>query len=122
MIPACERFGIGLLPYFPLASGMLTGKYRRGEPAPEGTRLGDPGRGDRMLTDANFDVVEALTEFARDRGVSLLHVAIGGLAAQPAVASVIAGATRPEQVEANVEAGTWKPTSDDLDELDRIAP
>jgi aryl-alcohol dehydrogenase-like predicted oxidoreductase len=117
LLPTCERLGIGVLPYFPLASGLLTGKYRRGEPAPEGTRL--HGR-DEQLTDENFDCVEALQRFADERGVSLLTVAIGGLAAQPAVTSVIAGATRPEQVRANVEAGRWEPSPEDLAELEAV--
>jgi aryl-alcohol dehydrogenase-like predicted oxidoreductase len=112
---------VGVLPYFPLASGLLTGKYRRGEPAPEGTRLAN-ARFARQMTDARFDVVEALEAFAAERGLSLLDVAIGGLAAQPAVGSVIAGATRPEQVKANVAAGRWTPTADDLAALDAIAP
>jgi aryl-alcohol dehydrogenase-like predicted oxidoreductase len=119
LVPAAERCGVGLLPYYPLASGLLTGKYRRGEPPDEGTKLAS--RPER-LTDAAFDVVEALTPFAESRGLSLLEVAIGGLAAQPAVGSVIAGATSPEQVRANVAAGQWQPSEDDLAELDRIAP
>jgi aryl-alcohol dehydrogenase-like predicted oxidoreductase len=122
VIPACERFGVGMLPYFPLASGLLTGKYRRGEGAPDGTRLGASPRADRWLRDDYFDVVEALETFARERGVELLDVALGGLAAQPTVGSVIAGATRPEQIEANVAATAWQPSPDDLAELDRIAP
>ena len=117
LVPALEAYGIGLLPYFPLASGLLTGKYRRGEAAPAGSRL--EGR-DGTLTDAAFDVVEGLDAFASSRGVALLDVAIGGLAAQPAVASVIAGATSPEQVDANVAAGEWEPTVEDLAELDEI--
>jgi aryl-alcohol dehydrogenase-like predicted oxidoreductase len=122
VIPACERFGQGMLPFFPLASGMLTGKYRRNEAAPEGTRLSNPGFAGRQLSDANFDVVEGLEAFAADRGLTLLQVAMGGLAAQPTVASVIAGATKPEQVAANAEAGTWVPTADDLAEINRLAP
>jgi aryl-alcohol dehydrogenase-like predicted oxidoreductase len=111
LLPTCARLGIGVLPYFPLASGLLTGKYRRGQPPPEGTRLaGNPAR----LTDEAFDRVEALERYAEQRGRTLLEVAIGGLAAQPAVASVIAGATKPEQVRANVEAGAWEPDAGDL--------
>ncbi len=117
--PACEHFGLGILPYFPLASGLLSGKYRKGENAPEGTRLA--GRTD-ALSDERFDAVEKLETFAAERDVSLLHVAIGGLGAQKAVASVIAGATRPEQVRANVEAGSWRPTPEDLAELDKLVP
>jgi aryl-alcohol dehydrogenase-like predicted oxidoreductase len=119
LVPACVRHGIGVLPYFPLASGLLTGKYRRGEPAPEGTRLG--ARVD-SVRDRTFDALEQLETFARDRDISLLDVAIGGLAAQPAVGSVIAGATRPEQVRANAAAGAWIPTADDLAAIDAIVP
>jgi aryl-alcohol dehydrogenase-like predicted oxidoreductase len=116
--PACERLGVSILPFFPLASGLLSGKYRRGEPGPEGTRLagGEAGSG------AQFDVVEGLEAFAAARGIGLIDVAIAGLGAQPAVASVIAGATRPEQVAANVAALRWQPSAGDLAELDRIAP
>ncbi|MBW8732604.1 MAG: aldo/keto reductase [Terrabacter sp.] len=117
LVPACEHVGVGLLPFFPLASGLLTGKYRRGEPAPEGTRLA--GMADR-LDGADWDTIEALEAYAAQRGLRPIDVAIGGLAAQPAVASVIAGATRPEQVVDNVRAGLWEPTAEDLAELDQI--
>jgi aryl-alcohol dehydrogenase-like predicted oxidoreductase len=111
LLPTAERLEIGVLPYFPLASGLLTGKYRRGRPAPAGTRLAlRPER----LTDDAFDRIEALETFAGSRGVSLLDVAIGGLAAQPAIASVIAGATKPEQARANAAAGDWVPMDGDL--------
>jgi aryl-alcohol dehydrogenase-like predicted oxidoreductase len=114
LLPTAERLEIGVLPYFPLASGLLTGKYRRGRPAPAGTRLAlRPER----LTDDAFDTIEALESFAESRGVSLLDVAIGGLAAQPAIASVIAGATKPEQVRANAAAGDWVPMDGDLQAL-----
>jgi aryl-alcohol dehydrogenase-like predicted oxidoreductase len=119
LAPACERYGVGILPYFPLASGLLTGKYRRDRPRPTGTRL--EGR-DQVFTDENLDRIEALAAFAGSRGVTMLDVAIGGLAAQPAVASVIAGAMTPEQVRANAAAGRWVPSADDLQELDRVAP
>ncbi|WP_062998929.1 aldo/keto reductase [Nocardia mikamii] len=119
LVPALEHYGIGLLPYFPLASGLLTGKYKRGVPAPEGSRIQAWGR-ESALTDAAFDIVEQLEDFAAQRSIALLDVAIGGLAAQPAVSSVIAGATSPEQVEANVRAGQWQPTAEDLVEIDRI--
>lgn len=119
VVPACQRFGLGLLPYFPLASGLLTGKYRRGEPAPAGARLA-ADRFAARLAGARWDAIEALDAFAEQRGLNLLDVAIGGLAAQPTVASVIAGATRPEQVHANVAAGAWEPTADDLATLDEI--
>jgi aryl-alcohol dehydrogenase-like predicted oxidoreductase len=114
VVPAAVRLGLGVIPYFPLASGLLTGKYRRGEPAPDGTRL--HGR-DTAGTDAQFDTIEALERYAAERGVSLLEVAIGGLAALPGVASVIAGATTPEQVRANAAAGRWTPTAADLEAL-----
>ena len=123
VIPACERFGVGMLPYFPLANGALTGKYRRGRDVPEGTRLGNnPERAQQVLTDETYDRLEMIEWYAGERGVSLLHVAIGGLAAQPAVGSVIAGATRAEQVRANAEAGLWEPSADDLRILDEVAP
>ncbi len=119
--PVAARLDMGILPYFPLTSGLLTGKYRRGEQPPAGTRLGmDSGRARDLMTDTNFDVVEALDEFARERGVHLLDVAIGALVAQPQVVSVIAGATTPEQVAANARAGRWTPTAADLDRIDRI--
>ncbi|MGO4359800.1 aldo/keto reductase [Terrabacter sp. RAF57] len=117
VVPACEHVGVGLLPFFPLASGLLTGKYRRGEPAPEGTRLA--GMADR-LGGADWDTIEALEAYAAQRGLRPIDVAIGGLAAQPAVASVIAGATRPEQVVDNVRAGLWEPTVEDLAEIDAV--
>ncbi len=119
VVPACEEFGVGVLPYFPLASGLLTGKYTRGEPAPKGTRYGEWGL---QAGDDRFDVVEKLQRFAAERGVEILDVAMGGLAAQPAVASVIAGATTVEQVRRNAEAIAWRPTADDLVELDQVAP
>jgi aryl-alcohol dehydrogenase-like predicted oxidoreductase len=114
LLPTCARLGLGVLPYFPLASGLLTGKYRRGEPRPEGTRLS--GR-DEVFTDETYGRIEALEGFAESRGLTLLDVAVGGLLAQPAVASVIAGATKPEQVRANVAAGAWEPSGDDLASL-----
>jgi aryl-alcohol dehydrogenase-like predicted oxidoreductase len=118
VVPACERLGVSVLPFFPLAKGLLSGKYRRGEKGPEGTRLAgsEPGSAEQ------FDVVERLEAFAAERGIGLVDVAVAGLAAQPAVGSVIAGATRPEQVRANVAALTWEPSAADLAELDRIAP
>jgi aryl-alcohol dehydrogenase-like predicted oxidoreductase len=119
VIPACVEHGIGMLPFFPLASGLLTGKYKRDGTAPEGSRL--VGRGD-WLTEEAFDKVEALEKLADERGRSLLDLAIGGLAAQPGVASVIAGATRPEQVVANVKAGEWEPTAEDLAAIDAVVP
>jgi aryl-alcohol dehydrogenase-like predicted oxidoreductase len=117
LLPTCERLGIGVLPYFPLASGLLTGKYRRGDQRPEGTRLA--GR-DEVFTDETFGRLEALEEFAKEHGLTLLNVAIGGLLAQPAIASVIAGATKPEQVRANAKAAEWEATPEDLAELNRL--
>ncbi|MFI6328039.1 aldo/keto reductase [Micromonospora chersina] len=120
VIPACERFGLGMLPFFPLANGLLTGKYKRDEAPPAGSRLSGGGRYAERLAAADWDTIEAISEFAAQRGISMLQVAIGGLAARPAVTSVIAGATTPEQVRANAEAGTWQPTDEDLDALDAI--
>ena len=117
LVPACERYGIGLFPYFPLAYGLLTDKYRRGEAAPEGSRLAaQAGR----LAGADWDRIEALKAFADARDIPLLTLAIGGVAAQPAVSSVISGATRPEQIAANVAAGEWEPSAADLVELDEL--
>lgn len=111
VLPLCRELGIGYVPYFPLESGLLTGKYRRGQPHPEGARLS--GRDDR-LTDERLRLVEALEAFATERGVTLLEVAVGGLASIPAIASVIAGATSPEQVRANAAAGAWHATEAEL--------
>lgn len=114
LVPALDHTGQGLLPFFPLAAGLLTGKYRRGEAAPDGSRLAkQPDR----LQSADFDTIEALQSFADQRGITLLDVAIGGLAAMPTVASVIAGATTVDQIAANVAAGLWQPTDEDLAEL-----
>jgi aryl-alcohol dehydrogenase-like predicted oxidoreductase len=120
LIPAIEHLGIGLLPYFPLASGLLTGKYRRGEPAPAGSRLAQPASQDRLSDQSKFDVIEALEGFAKERGISLLTVAIGSLLARPVVASVIAGAMSPEQVAANFAAADWVVTEEDWQQLDQI--
>ncbi|WP_018217036.1 aldo/keto reductase [Salinispora vitiensis] len=114
VVPACERFGLGLLPFFPLANGLLTGKYKRGEAPPSGSRLAGGGRYAARLAAADWDTIEALQAYAAERGLSLLQVAIGGLAAQPAVTSVIAGATTPDQIRANAAAGAWVPDADDL--------
>jgi aryl-alcohol dehydrogenase-like predicted oxidoreductase len=116
VLPALRQYGIGLLPYYPLASGLLTGKYRRGHPPPPGSRIQAWGQ-ESVLTDATFDVLESLGAFAEEQGIGLLDVAIGGLAAQPAVASVIAGATTPEQAKANAAAGAWHPSAADLARL-----
>ncbi|HKX14233.1 MAG TPA: aldo/keto reductase [Propionibacteriaceae bacterium] len=114
LVPALEHTEQSLLPYFPLARGLLAGKYHRGEPAPSGTRL---ARDRVQLERANFDLIEAIEAYAAERDLSMLQVAIGGLAAMPTVGSVIAGATSEEQVKQNVAAGSWVPSGDDLDAL-----
>jgi aryl-alcohol dehydrogenase-like predicted oxidoreductase len=111
VLPACERLGIGFVPFFPLASGLLTGKYRPGEPGPAGARLS--GR-DQVASRDQFTLLAALQRYADERHVSLADVAIGALLAQPAVSSVIAGATKPDQVHANAAAARWTPDADDL--------
>ena len=120
LVPACNAHGLGVLPYVPLASGLLTGKYQRGAAAPEGTRLSAP-RFKGALSDKNFDKVEKLSAFAADAGHSLLELAIGWLASQPHVPSVIAGATKPEQVEANVRAASWKLSAAELAKVNEVA-
>ena len=119
VIPACDRFELGMLPFFPLASGLLTGKYQRGVPAPEGTRLAG-ARAARALSEDNFDRVEKLDAFARERDRSLLELAFGWLLSFPVVSSVIAGATRPEQAKANVEASTMRLDADEMKEVDEL--
>ena len=113
VVPAAQAAGLGVVPYFPLASGLLTGKYRRGEPPPSGTRLARNERFAAVATDENFDRVEAYGRFAADRGHTVGELAIAWLLAQPTVASVIAGATRPEQVAANAAAANWVLTADE---------
>ena len=120
VLPAAKAHGLGLLPFFPLASGLLTGKYRRDQAPPEGTRLSNAFMGNRYLTPANFDVVEKLEPFARDKNRSLLDLAFGWLLATPELSSVIAGATSPEQVEANVAAASWKLTAEELSEVNGL--
>jgi aryl-alcohol dehydrogenase-like predicted oxidoreductase len=121
VIPVCEELGIAYLPYFPLASGLLTGKYRRGEKPPEGTRLQRWGeRAAGMLTDEAFDQVDALTDWAAARGHSVLDLAFAWLAAKPTVASVIAGATQVNQVDANVAAGDWVLSPEEVAEVDKL--
>lgn len=113
LIPALAHTGVGLLPFFPLASGLLTGKYHRGQAAPPGSRLANtPGRFDGTETD--FDVIDRLRAFAAEHDITLLQIALGGLAAMPMVSSVIAGATSPAQVRQNVAAGLWVPSEGDL--------
>lgn len=123
LVPALNHFGLGLLPYFPLASGMLTGKYRRNGALPAGTRLTNPAGkrlADRYLTDANYEKVEKLEAFAAERGRSMLELAFSWLLARKPVASVIAGATSAAQIEQNVAAGSWTLSAEDLAAVDRI--
>jgi aryl-alcohol dehydrogenase-like predicted oxidoreductase len=122
VLPACERFGLGVLPYFPLASGLLSGKYRRGEPPPEGTRLAAWGtRGASALSERNFDRIEKLEGWARARGRGLLDLAFAWLLGHPVVSSVIAGATSPEQVRANAATADWRLTPAEVKEVGALA-
>ncbi len=117
IVPACEHFGLGMLPFYPLASGLLTGKFKRGQEPPTGTRLASR---QEELSRTNWDLIEALENFASAKGGSLLSLAISALATKPAVSSVIAGATKPEQIVANVKAIEFKLSSDDMAELDAL--
>jgi len=120
VVPACEQFGLGVLPYFPLEYGLLTGKYRRGEEAPAGSRAEVDRARSQWLQNADWNRIEALEKYAASRDVEMLDVAIAGLAAQPAVASVISGATSGDQVRRNAAALRWQPTEADLVELDEL--
>lgn len=121
LIPALKHYGMGLLPYFPLANGALTGKYKRNAPMPDGARLTKlPERAGQIFSETNWAKIEALTDFCEARGRTLVELAFSWLAAQPVVSSVIAGATRPEQIAANVKAADWALTADELAEIDRI--
>lgn len=121
LLPVLETHRLSLVPYFPLASGALSGKYRKGKAMPEGARLtGSANYSDRFFTGAKADKVEALHVFAESRGHTLLELALSWLAARPQVASIITGATRPEQIEANVKAAGWKLSAEDLAEVDRV--
>ena len=121
LLPAAQEYKLGLLPFFPLASGLLTGKYRKGEAAPDDTRFGKvPRLRDRYVTPRNEDIVEKLQAFAQARGHSMLELAFSWLASRPLVSSVIAGATRVEQVEQNVKAIDWALSAEDIAEIDRI--
>ena len=121
LMPVIQSYGLGLIPFSPLANGLLTGKYRRGAPQPAGARLvTTPRTAERYLTERNWAVVEKLEAFCAARGHSLLELAISWLLHRPNVASVIAGATRPEQVEANVHAAAWVLSREDMDEIDRL--
>ena len=118
VVPACRHFGVGVVAFFPLASGLLTGKYRRDEDPPAGTRLAGGSRFARVLTDTNFDKVERLTAVAEASGRSILEMALGWLLTQPGVASVLAGATSPDQVQANAAATTWRLSTDELEAVE----
>ena len=121
LFPALNRHGLGFLPYYPLASGLLTGKYKPHQPLPEGTRLANTKMwADRFLTEANWAKLEGLTRFCSERGHTLVELAFSWLAARALVSSIIAGATRPEQIDANVAAVNWQLSPDDLAEVDRI--
>ncbi len=122
VIPACERFGIGILPFFPLASGLLTGKYRRGEAPPAGTRMAAWGeRAQAALSDQNFEIVDRLTAFAERQGHTILELAMSWLASKPYISSVIAGATSPAQVAANAAAANWRLTEDEMTEVNELS-
>jgi aryl-alcohol dehydrogenase-like predicted oxidoreductase len=121
VLEECARERVAFLPYFPLASGLLTGKYRRGRPLPEHTRLSEAGPKHRWLTEERLDVVESLAVFAEAHGHTLLELAFAWLLAGPVVASVIAGATKEEQVRANAAATTWRLSEAELAEVDRLA-
>ena len=118
---ACERHGVGFLPFYPLAAGLLTGKYRPGEPPAPGTRLSVPNRFyDGILSDENFAGLVKLETFAREHGRSILELAFGWLASQPIISSVISGATKPEQVESNVRSCTWRLSADEMKQIDAL--
>jgi aryl-alcohol dehydrogenase-like predicted oxidoreductase len=121
LVPVIERLGLALVPYFPLASGLLTGKYRRGQPIPTGTRLSDPRYSTRFANEQNIEFVERLAGFCAERGRTVLELAFGWLLARPYVASAIAGATASEQVRQNADALGWRLTADEVAAVDRIA-
>ncbi len=122
VVPYCSANGLSIIPYFPLESGLLTGKYRRNAPIPEGTRMAAGEFYQRSMTDENFDKVEKLSAFANERGHTVGELAIAWLLSQPAVCSVIAGASKPEQVIQNVAASDWTLTPEDLKAIDEILP
>ncbi len=119
-LPECERLGMAFLPFFPLANGLLTGKYRKGRPFPKGSRA-DAGFGPKVFTERNLEIVEALIRFAESRGHTILEVAFSWLLAKPAVASVIAGASSPAQVQSNAKSAAWKLTAEEVGEIEAIA-
>jgi aryl-alcohol dehydrogenase-like predicted oxidoreductase len=118
LVPFCDEYGVGILPYYPLANGFLTGKYRKGQPPPAGTRLAEEDRD--MLNETNFEVLQGLEGFAEKRGHTVLELAFAWLLAKGSVSSVIAGATKPEQVVSNAEAAGWRLTNADLAEIDAL--
>jgi aryl-alcohol dehydrogenase-like predicted oxidoreductase len=121
LLPGAKAYGLGLIPYFPLASGLLTGKYRRDAPLPEGTRLANTQRlANRYINEENWDRVERLERFAKERGRGLLDLAFAWLLSRPQVASVIAGATKPDQVDQNVATAEWTLTDEDAAEIERL--
>ena len=120
VLPECERLGVAFLPYFPLASGFLTGKYRQGQPLPEGTRINAGSGFAKLLTDQNLARVESLIAFSESRGHTILELAFSWLIRQPAVASVIAGATSAAQIQANAKAAAWHLSSEELGEVDAL--
>ena len=122
LAPACEAYDIGIIPYFPLESGFLTGKYRPGEGAPEGTRLAKAPMYQAHLNEGNFAILAGLESFAEERGHTVGELAMAWLAARPQVCSVISGASTPKQVEANAKGLEWKLTAEDLEEIDKIVP
>jgi aryl-alcohol dehydrogenase-like predicted oxidoreductase len=121
VVPACQHHNMGILPYFPLESGLLSGKYRKGQPLPEGSRFAKWRGGGTFASDTRYAIVEKLEDYGSSRGRSVLDLAIGWLAAQPAVTSVIAGVTRPEQLAQNVAAGSWDPSAEELAAIRAIA-
>ena len=118
LVPFCEKYNVGILPYYPLENGFLTGKYHRGQPVPDGTRLAEDDRG--MFTDKNFDILEGLIDFSEKRGHTVLELAFAWLLASPSVASVIAGATKAEQVVGNAKASGWDLTQEEMAEIATI--
>ena len=120
VLAECGRQKLAFIPYYPLASGLLTGKHRKGRPTPAGTRLSDAARAKDLLTEQNLEVVEALLAFATSRGRALLELAVSWLLSRPALASVICGATKPEQVQANARAGGWTLSEAELSDVDSI--
>jgi aryl-alcohol dehydrogenase-like predicted oxidoreductase len=120
VLPFCRQYGVGILPYYPLAEGFLTGKYRREQSPPEGSRLRETNRGETRFTEKNFDILEGLEQFSKEHDHTVLELAFAWLLAKPPVSSVIAGATTAAQVEANAASGEWELSDDEMDELDRI--